>query len=389
MRRLRPFILALIACLATSCAMHNTAEVSHLYGSPMSGLAMLREGSSARASSFNRTGANRDFIELRPGETKTLADLKGAGIIRHIWCTTNANPKDPNFLRKVVLRMYWDGEESPSVEVPLGDFFGAGHAMTNEFWSLPISAGPSTGKGFNSFFSMPYANGARIELENQGEKARVIYYYYIDYVKLDKLPSGMARFHAQWRRENPTKGEDETGVPNKEFLLQGVNERIEDNYTILDAKGRGHYVGCMLYIHNLRDTREWNWYGEGDDMIFIDGEPWPPGMHGTGTEDYFCTAFCPTTEYNSPYFGSPRGGGKGWKEKISLYRFHIDDPILFNQSIRVTIEHGNANKRSDDYSSVAYWYQAEPHDASFRIPGVEERIPREMTESEQGTRSGK
>jgi len=116
--------------------------------------------------------------------------------------------------------------------------------------------------------------------------------------------------------------------------------------------------------------------GEGDDMIFIDGEGWPPSLHGTGTEDYFNTAWCPQKEYSAPYHGITLGGGDNWGGHISLYRFHVEDPVTFERSIRVTIEHGHANRRSDDYSSVAYWYQAEPN-RSFSIEPVERRIPRQ------------
>jgi hypothetical protein len=148
----------------------------------------------------------------------------------------------------------------------------------------------------------------------------------------------------------------------------------EGNYLILEARGRGHYVGCNLNIHNLRATEEWNWYGEGDDMIYVDGEP-RPSLHGTGTEDYFNTAWSPTEAYSAPYHGIVMPGGANWSGKVSLYRFHIEDPVCFRESIRVTIEHGHNNHRSDDISSTAYWYQAEPHEPFGLLP-VEERLPR-------------
>jgi hypothetical protein len=154
-----------------------------------------------------------------------------------------------------------------------------------------------------------------------------------------------------------------------------VNVTGQGNYTILEAEGRGHYVGCVLNVHNLCETNLWNWYGEGDDMIFIDGEEWPPSLHGTGTEDYFNTAWCPQKEYSAPYHGITLGGGDNWGGHVSLYRLHVEDPVTFERSIRVTIEHGHANKRSDDYSSVAYWYQVEPH-RSFSILPVEQRASR-------------
>jgi hypothetical protein len=208
------------------------------------------------------------------------------------------------------------------------------------------------------------------------EHENVLLYYYVDYEEFDTLEEGLGRFHAQWRRENPTDGVGEEGQTNEEFLFGGENDTGEGNYTILEAEGRGHYVGCVLNVHNLRETNLWNWYGEGDDMIFIDGEEWPPLLHGTGTEDYFNTAWCPQEKYSAPYHGITLGGGDNWGGQISLYRFHVEDPVTFERSIRVTIEHGHANKRSDDYSSVAYWYQAEPHRSFFILP-VERRVPRQ------------
>jgi hypothetical protein len=196
----------------------------------------------------------------------------------------------------------------------------------------------------------------------------------VDYEEFDALEEGLGRFHAQWRRENPTDGVEEGGQSNEEFLFGGENASGDGNYTILEAEGRGHCVGCVLNVCNLRETQRWNWYGEGDDMIFIDGEEWPPSLHGTGTEDYFNTAWCPQQEYSAPYHGITLGGGDNWSGHISLYRFHVEDPVTFERSIRVSIEHGHANKRSDDLSSVAYWYQAEPH-RPFSIPPVGQRVP--------------
>jgi hypothetical protein len=207
------------------------------------------------------------------------------------------------------------------------------------------------------------------------EHENVFFYYYIDYEELDKLEGGLGRFHAQWRRQNPTGGEPEGEQSNEAFLFGGENIGGEGNYVILDAEGRGHYIGCVLNVHNLRDTQRWNWYGEGDDMIFIDGEEWPPSLHGTGTEDYFNTAWSPQQGYSAPYHGITLSGGDNWSGQISLYRFHVEDPITFERSIRVTIEHGHANKRSDDYSSVAYWYQQEPHEP-YTIAPVDQRVPR-------------
>ena len=227
---------------------------------------------------------------------------------------------------------------------------------------------PQDGRALNCFFPMPFAEGARIELESECDEPLKCYFY-VDYESHDCVPEEALRFHALWRRER-TKGVDETSLDNARFEFGGKNVTGKDNYVILEAAGRGHYVGCNLNIHNLRFTHEWNWYGEGDDMIFIDGESWPPSLHGTGMEDYFSTAWCPTQSYSSPYHGIILGGGENWSGKVSFYRYHIEDPVMFSKSIRVTIEHGHNNRRSDDYSSTAYWY---PGRASRREGGPTSR----------------
>ncbi len=343
-----------------------------LAGSPLAGLPMLRDATSRRASSWDRSGGNDDRLHIRPGEEVVLADIQGAGCVRHIWVTIACD--EPDYLRKIVLQAWWDGEETPSIKVPIGDFFGMGHAQSHNFSALPLQMSPQDGKGFNCWFPMPFARSARITATSECS-TEVLFYYYVDYQQYDSLPDGLGYFHAQWRRQNPTDGVSEEGMTNEEFLLQGRNTSGDGNYVILEARGRGHYVGCNLNVHNLRITEQWNWYGEGDDMIFVDGEAFPPSLHGTGTEDYFNTAWCPAEEYSSPYHGITMAGGPNWSGKISLYRFHIEDPICFRESLLVTIEHGHNNQRSDDVSSTAYWYQTEPHLPFSLLPG-EARLPR-------------
>jgi len=260
------------------------------------------------------------------------------------------------------------------VEAPIGDFFGMGHGITRNFSSACLMMSPEDGKAWNCFFPMPYAIDATIEIENEAEQP-IKFYYYIDYVQVDALPDNELRFHARWNRECPTDGIPDEGVDNAFYEFGGKNTTGAGNYVILEAEGKGHYVGCNFNVHNLRMTREWNWYGEGDDMIFIDGEPWPPSLHGTGTEDYFNTAWCPQQEVCTPYHGIILGGGPNWSGKITTYRYHILDPILFEKSIRVTIEHGHNNHRSDDISSTAYWYQTEPHRPYAPLPKVAHRLP--------------
>jgi len=321
---------------------------------------------SKRFSSYDKTGGNNDYWKINAGETIVLAEMTGAGCIKHIWMTTS---ESDNNLRGLVLRMYWDGEETPSVQCPLGDFFGLGHAKATYFTSMPLQA---FYLGMNCWFPMPYAKGARITVTNEMEKDSFLYFY-IDYQEWDNCPEDLGRFHACWRRQlviNANVNEDESSE-NKRKLL---NTTGDDNYIILEAEGKGHYVGCVLHI----DTDEPGWWGEGDDMIFVDGEKWPPNLHGTGTEDYFCGAW----NYNglhqtfcTPYFGYHFKGNNDYTGKHSQYRFHIEDPIYFEKSIRVTIEHGHANDRQGDWSSTAYWYQI---DRSKPLPDLgtfSDRIP--------------
>jgi hypothetical protein len=352
--------------------------------SSLADLARLRAGvRRERISSWDRSGGNRDFWTFEPGQAHPIAEIDGAGCIKHVWMTMSS--PDAQYARKVVLRMWWDGEsvQTPSVEVPIGDFFGIGHGIVKNFCSLPLAMSPSDGRGFNCFFPMPFADGARIEVTNQTTDQFNLYFY-VDYEAYDCLDDGYGRFHAQWRRENPTPG---WGDPSRRFrqdraygreVYATPNLSDAENYVILDAEGTGHYVGCHLDVDCFaRDKNDW--YGEGDDMIVIDEEPWPPRLHGTGTEDYFNTAYCPREEFCTPYYGITVYSGTQewpWKGKNSLYRFHVEDPIYFERSIRVSIEHGHANNLSNDYSSTAYWYQSEPHRPFPPLPPVEARLPR-------------
>ena len=357
-----------------------------MMGSSLADIARLRPGRRRRASSWDRSGGNADFVIIRGGETATLCDIEGAGVIRHIWCTMAAR-NNPLYPRTTLLRMYWDGSALPCVEAPIGDFFGIGHGIVKNFWSLPLSMGPQDGRGFNCFFPMPFARGARIEVANEAE-AGMIFYYYVDYEEHDRLDGELGRFHAQWRRENPTEGwgegrfddnlEEDVVGELRRSVWSTPNLDGKANYIILEAKGRGHYVGCNLNVDCFQREKN-DWFGEGDDMIFIDGDVWPPTLHGTGTEDYFNTAFSPRQEYCTPYYGVTVYSGTPewpWKGKNSMYRFHIEDPVMFEREIRVTIEHGHANNLSNDYSSTAYWYQMEPHAPFPPMLPVEQRLPR-------------
>lgn len=345
-----------------------------------------------RISSYDESGDNHDWLDIKAGERVTIADVKGSGIITHIWCTMMSTAK--HYLRNVIIRFYWDGESEdvPSVEAPIGDFFGMGHAKRENYVSLPLQMSPQGGRGFNCWWPMPFSKGFKITLENDNPKSYRIYFY-IDYELYEKgldNEKELGRFHAQWRRENPPKvktHDSETGTkftttrPLRFNLFKSKNkEPLIYNYRILEARGKGHYVGCNLNIDN-RTFMPWfiNWPGEGDDMIFIDDdvEKKVPTLYGTGTEDYVNQAFCPRERQSAPYHGTINPGGLNWWGKITYYRYHVEDPIYFNEKIIVTIEHGHDNHRADDWSSTAYWYQQEPHDHALFPPLLprEQRLP--------------
>jgi hypothetical protein len=333
----------------------------------LASLAKLGKGiKSRRFSSYDVTGGNVDYWRIKAGKTLVLAEMVGAGAIRHIWMTTAE--KDNN-LKGLVLRMYWDGEKTPSVQCPLGDFFGLGHAKATYFTSLPLQA---FYLGLNCWFPMPYAEGARITITNEMGKDSFIYFY-IDYHEWDYFPNDMGRFHACWRRQNVVK-KDETDELSLMVGKKRLNTTGKENFLILDARGKGHYVGCILNL----DTDEVGWWGEGDDMIFVDGEDWPPMLHGTGMEDYFCGAWnynLLKKTYCTPYFGYHYKGNSDYTGKHSQYRFHVEDPIYFEKSIKVTIEHGHANDRQGDWCSTAYWYQINRREPLPALGTFEDRIP--------------
>lgn len=333
-------------------------------------LSVLREGRSRRVSSWDVTGRNADAWRIDAGETKTLADIADAGVVRHIWFTISC--EDPLYLRKCIVRMYWDGQEHPSVEAPVGDFFGVGHAKVHSYSCavLNMSANPGQEQhaAMNCYFPMPFAKGARITVQNECEVPVRSWYFYVDYDALDGIDGDQGRFHAHWRRCDPCQPPTHQGDDPQ------VNLTDRDNYLLLEAEGRGHYVGCNLSIHNLYG----GWWGEGDDMIMVDGDKWPPDMHGTGSEDYFSHAWGMQPQnayiYNGVSYHKP--GPQAFNERVTVYRYHIADPVVFRKSIRVSIEHGHANDRCDDYSSTAYWYQTLPSKPFPPFPKVEERLPR-------------
>ena len=360
---------------------------------PLAGLAAPLEGRSMRATSTMRVGevrrggaarvlnpkadpkgdleegSNYDNFTVAPGQTHVLMDEAGPGVITHIWMTF-LGPEPQDWAKagsanhqEMLLRIYWDGRARPGVEAPVGDFFANCFGRRSEVVSIPVVV--EDADSYNCFWNMPFRKSARVEIVNQSDKPVSLLYYNIDWIKKDKIPKTTPYFHAQYRQEYPAQsGKD---------------------YVLLDTRGKGHYVGTVLGVR----TRSPSWFGEGDEKIYIDGEA-KPSIWGTGTEDYFLSAWG-LKQTSTPYFGVPffdQWGIVGGH--TSAYRWHINDPIVFNTGIRVTLEHfgwiasdENAankttswNERQDDYTSVAFWYQTGEPTFDARAPeGPARRLP--------------
>jgi hypothetical protein len=333
-------------------------------------LAKLRSYKARRSSSWDRTGGNADSVPVDVGQSATILDVQGAGAVTHVWFTIASD--DPHHLKNLVLRAWWDGESSPSIETPIGDFFGLGLGEYYTYQSALLTVAPV--KALNSYFAMPFARGAKMTVTNQGPTKTGALYFAADYVTLPSLPEDVGRFHAQYRQCAPCKGwTDDWSNEYNQTINGKKNLTGEGNYVFLEATGRGHFVGVTQAVEQNQDF----WFGEGDDMIFIDGDTMPT-INGTGTEDYYNGAWdfagqpFAYMHNGAPYIvDAERIGGR-----YCLYRWHTESPITFEKSIKVTIEHGHANHRSDNFYSVAYWYQTEPHAEFPALPPPEARIPR-------------
>ncbi len=351
---------------------------------PLAGLAKPQSGRSMRASSTFRAGkdgkydpnadptgdldehSNRDNFRVLPGKTHTLMNVKGPGVITHIWLTF-LGPEPQDWAKEgsanhqeMLLRIYWDDNPKPAIEAPIGDFFASCFGKRSEVISLPVIL--DDGDAYNCFWRMPFRKSARVEIVNQSTKNINLLYYNIDWIKKDSLPKDTPYFYAQYRQEYPVQhGKD---------------------YVLLDTKGKGHYVGTVLAVR----TRSPMWFGEGDEKIYIDGEE-NPSIWGTGTEDYFLAAWG-LKKNMTPYFGTPyfdQWGIVGGH--TAAFRWHVNDPLVFNTGIKVTFEHfgwmspdenpkhltNSWNEREDDFSSVAFWYQTGTPTFTARAPSAKER----------------
>jgi hypothetical protein len=363
---------------------------SGLAGGFMEGLAQPHEGRSMRATSTMRVGevrrggaekklnpkaaprgdrdeqSNYDNFTVPPGETHVLMDEVGPGVITHMWLTF-LGPEPQDWAKQgaanhqeMLLRIYWDGSERPGVEAPVGDFFANCFGKRSEVTSLPVIV--EDADSYNCYWHMPFRKSARIEIVNQSEKQISLLYYNIDWIKKEQLPTDTPYFYAQYRQEYPAeKGKD---------------------YVVLETTGKGHFVGTVLAVR----SRSPSWFGEGDEKIYIDGEA-KASIWGTGTEDYFLSAWGLKTT-STPYFGVPyfdQWGIVGGH--TSAYRWHLSDPLVFNTGIKVTLEHWgwiapdenpdhkamSWNEREDDYASVAFWYQTGQPTFAARAPHARER----------------
>lgn len=306
---------------------------------------MAKEGTGAEcARDLGQGWKISPSVWVEANSSFTMAEVEGPGVIQHIWLTC-----PPENWRSLIFTMYWDDETEPSVRVPVGDFFCNGWCERSNVNSLPIAVNPAG--GFNSYWEMPFRKKARIVMENIGPKNSILYYQ-IDYA-LTEVPDNMAYFHAQWRRSNPLKYKE------VHTILEGV-------------QGKGHYVGTYL----AWQVNSNNWWGEGEVKFYMDGDKDFPTICGTGTEDYFGGAWNwdmnnEYVTYSTPYLGmhqviKPDGLYRA-NQRFGMYRWHIMDPIRFDEELKVTVQalgwrsHGRYVPLQDDISSTAFWYQLEPH----------------------------
>jgi D-arabinan exo alpha-(1,3)/(1,5)-arabinofuranosidase (non-reducing end) len=318
---------------------------------------------SRKQSSHDTTGGNADAWPIAAGAEKEIFRATGAGAITHVWFTIAA---DALHLKELVLRGYWDGLDRPSIETPIGDFFGLNLGDYVIYQSQYLACSP--GQSLNCYFAMPYRKGARLTVTNESSRDVGAFYSNIDYVEADAIPDDALYFHAQYRQ----------AVPNvAQHLPGGKNLDGRSNYVFCETHGRGHLMGVTLGVIQTAE----GWMGEGDDMIFVD-DPDTPIINGTGTEDYFLGSWdfggrLHAQAFSHRQYGAPliqsaeRVGGR-----YCLYRFHGDNPVTFDSYLRHTIEHGHANDRADNFYSCAFWYQDRPYTDFPPLPPVQQRQPR-------------
>lgn len=347
----RPALHLIIGIFVLACACAALADALP-FATDTGTLPYLKTGKCYQISSYDAAGGGlADYRPIPAGKSLTLAEVQGPGRIMQIFMTLSSS--EAQVLRTLVLRIYWDGETSPSVECPIGDFFGVGFGQYVPHSSLLIGM---TSGGFWCNLPMPFAKSAKVEVANEGQKNLLKLFYHVEYRKLDKAESGVGYLHTQFRRENPCAD----GAP----------------YTILEAEGRGQYIGCVLNMQGLKNGLG---FMEGNEMFWVDGEK-EPSWVGTGTEDLFLGGwYFDRGPFSAPYTALTIMDRPN--KRVSAYRFNAVDPVSFEKSIRMTIEHGRKNAWPADYSSVAYWYQTEPHSTKYAMPGVDKRLVTDFVET--------
>jgi hypothetical protein len=326
--------------------------------------ARAQQHRSRKQSSHDVTGGNRDFWPIPAGQVQELFNAQGSGVITHLWFTISA--QSPLHLKELVLRAYWDGLTRPSIETPVGDFFGLNLGDYVHYESEYLGCSP--GQSLNSWFAMPYRSGARLTVTNEGSRDVGAFYSNIDYLELEQLPPDTLYFHAQYRQAVPNAAQQ---------LPESKNPDGATNYVYAETRGRGHLMGITLGVVQNAEY----WMGEGDEMIFIDDER-TPVIIGTGSEDYLLGSWnfggrqnareFAHRQYGAPLIRSPeRIGGR-----YCCYRFHGDNPVTFTRYLKHTMEHGHANDRGDNFYSCCFWYQDRPYADFPTLPPVAERLPK-------------
>lgn len=370
-------LILLLTCISLALLNNSCKDENQdvLGGAMLSGLIKPIDGRSMRATSTktDENGKpiphNSDNSRVMPGETKVVLDAEGPGVVTHMWFTFLGPGRHPWAAngsathQEMLLRIFYDGREQPGVEVPFGDFFANCFGKRSEVISIPVVV--EDADSYNSFWPIPFRESIRIEVINQSKDKNInLLYYNIDWIKKNRIPDDTPYFYAKYRQEYPTKaGKD---------------------YLILETEGKGHYVGTVMAVR----TRSPSWFGEGDEKIYIDGEE-EPSIWGTGTEDYFLSAWGLQSGVNTPFFGTvyfDQWGIVGGH--TSAFRWHLADPIVFEKKIKVTIEHfgwispdenkenqaHSWNEREDDFATVAFWYQTGIPTFNEPVPPAEDRI---------------
>ncbi len=342
---------------ATACAVAGALFARPIAAQVPEDLGAKKDFTALRSSSTDPNGHNGDSRRIAPGDTLTVADVKGTGRITHLWFTIAAPSED--HLREMVIRIYWDDAKTPAVESTIGDFFGLGHGKYVEYTSSAISIGAH--KGLNCYWPMPFKSHALITVTNEGSRQVDALYYNLDYRLDKKADKDLRYFHTQYRTYFPAP--------------------VGSNLTLCDTKGSGHYVGTSIAVMANSD----GWWGEGNDIWFVDGEA-KPVITGTGSEDYFCGGWDFGRAFWTPYFGVPYydNGEKGGEKRGILntaYRWHIQDPVPFKKSLLLTLEHGRSGGDKDrkpftnHYTTTSFYYVDHAEHDGPAIPAYRDRVP--------------